>query len=127
MSNNDSTTNLKTILRWLARIGTIISAVILAAFIFGGDEQLPKLREWLGLVFFPGGVLLGMALGWKSELIGGVVTVLSLLAFYAMQLLQAGNLPEGPWFFVFASPGFLFLAAWFAGQFANAQGTTSSG
>lgn len=114
------------LLRWIARIGSLVSAAILMAFIFGGNERLPNLQEWMGLIFFPGGVLLGMALGWKNELIGGVVTVLSLLAFYATQMLHAGNLPSGPWFLIFASPGILFLIAWFADKYTSNSSSVAS-
>ncbi len=114
------------LLRWIARIGSIVSAAILMAFIFGGNERLPQQQEWLQLIFFPGGILLGMALGWKNELIGGVVTVLSLLAFYAMQLVNAGNLPSGPWFLIFASPGILFLIAWFADKYTSNSSSVAS-
>lgn len=114
------------LLRWVARIGSIVCAAVLMAFIFGGNERLPQQEEWLQLAFFPGGILLGMALGWKNELLGGVVTVLSLLAFYAMQLIQAGNLPAGPWFFIFASPGILFLVAWFAEKLSSQSSSALS-
>jgi hypothetical protein len=114
------------LLRWIARIGSLVSAGVLMAFIFGGNERLPNFQEWMGLIFFPGGVLLGMALGWKNELLGGVVTVLSLLAFYAMQLIQAGNFPGGPWFLMFASPGILFLVAWFADKYTSNSSSVAS-
>ena len=126
MTKERSTNTLFLLLRWIARIGSIVSAAVLFAFIFGGNERLPQQQEWLQLAFFPGGVLLGMALGWKNELIGGIVTVLSLMAFYAMQLIQGGSLPNGPWFFIFASPGLVFLLAWFADQFTNPSGSTAS-
>ena len=114
------------LLRWCARIGSIVSAVVLMAFIFGGNERLPNQQEWLQLIFFPGGILLGMAWGWKNELLGGVVTAISLLTFYAMQMIQAGNFPSGPWFFVFASPGILFLIAWFAEKFTSQSSSALS-
>ena len=126
MSKKGETNSVALSLRWIARIGSIVSAAILFAFMFGGNERLPQQEEWLLLTFFPGGVLLGMAIGWKNEVVGGVVTVLSLLAFYAMQLIQAGNLPSGPWFLIFASPGILFLIAWFTEKFADQSSSVAS-
>ena len=126
MSNKEIRRPFPRLLRWVARIGSIVSAAVLMAFIFGGNERLPNQQEWLQLAFFPGGILLGMALGWKNELMGGVVTVLSLLMFYVMQMIQAGNLPSGPWFFIFSSPGILFLIAWFAEKFSNQSNSALS-
>ena len=100
------------IVRWIARIGSVVSAGLLMAFMFGGSERPPNLQESVGLLFFPGGVLLGMAVAWKYELIGSLVAVASLVAFYVMQLLVAGRLPSGPYYFLFSLPGFLFLIAW---------------
>ena len=97
------------VLRWIARIGSIASIGLLMAFLFGGNETLPKFnKEAVGLVFFPLGVICGMLLGWRNELLGGIVTVASLLAFYGWHFLHAGGLPGGPYFVIFAFPGLLF-------------------
>ena len=119
MSKQNATNNFALLFRWVARIGSIVSAAVIFAFLFGGNERLPQSEEWFQLAFFPGGILLGMALGWKNELVGGVVTIISLFGFYAMQFLQSGSIPVGPWFFIFASPGILFLFAWIADRLAN--------
>ena len=39
-------------------------------------------RQWVGFLFFPVGTILGMLLSWWREVLGGVVTVYSLLGFY---------------------------------------------
>jgi hypothetical protein len=64
------------------------------------------------LVFFPIGVIAGMAVAWVREGLGGAITVFSLIAFYLMHLLFSGGFPRGWAFVAFASPGFLFLAHW---------------
>ena len=109
MSTKSSQNIVTASIRWLARIGSLVSIAILLMFLFGGNEKLPNLMETIGLVFFPFGIMVGMAIGWKNELFGGVVTVLSLAAFYAGHFLTAGNLPSGPYFILFALPGILFL------------------
>ncbi len=86
-------------------------------FLFGGGDlsDLSKLtfREWIGLFFYPLDVVVGMILGWFRPAVGGTVTVGSLLGFYLVHLLLWGDLPGGPFFVLFASPGFLFLLlAW---------------
>jgi hypothetical protein len=105
-----------TILRWLARILSIASIVILLLFLFGeGDFSeigAITVREWLLVLCFPGGVVLGMIIGWWREGIGGALTAGSLLIFYGATLGLYGSLPSGPWFLLFALPGLLFLACW---------------
>jgi len=99
--------------RWTARLGSIASLLLLSAFIFGPNEadKWPTAQEWAGLAFFPGGVVVGMLLGWWKERLGGAVTVASRAGFYAWLFLTSGRIWAGPWFFVFAAPGFLFLLA----------------
>lgn len=99
--------------RWAARVGSIASLLLLSSFIFGPNEadKWPTAQEWAGLAFFPGGVAAGMLLGWWKERLGGAVTVASLAGFYAWLFLTSGRIWAGPWFFVFAAPGFLFLLA----------------
>jgi hypothetical protein len=66
-------------------------------------------REWILFGFFPGGVCLGEALAWRWEGWGGVLTVGSLAAFYALHRLWWGYFPHGFAFLTLAGPGFLFL------------------
>jgi hypothetical protein len=103
------------VIRWTARILSIISTTLLLLFMFGGREafDVSKLtaREWLGLAFFPFGVIVGFVVAWWKEGLGGGITVLSLLAFYLVFALLWNRGFPGWWFLVFAFPGLLFLAA----------------
>jgi hypothetical protein len=85
----------------------------LLLFVFGGRETLKVSgRQWLALVFFPLGIVVGFVVAWWKEGLGGGITVASLLIFYLIFVwLLGGNLARGVWFLVFAIPGFLFLAA----------------
>lgn len=100
------------ILRWTARILSAASLLLLLAFIFGEDGIKPSrvaAQEWVGLLFFPFGVGLGLIVGWWNEKLGGLITVASLLAFYLIYGgLVRGSMALGWYFVVFASPGFLF-------------------
>ncbi len=103
-----------TSVRWVARIGSIASGTLLLAFVFG-EGVTPALLtpgEWLGLALFPGGVILGMVIGWRYEGWGGAITLVSLFAFYALDYALSGTLPQGPYFFAFALPGLLFGVSW---------------
>ena len=98
-------------LRWLARLGSLVSLSILLLFLFGEEIDLEQLSyaEWIGLFFFPFGVTLGMLLAWRWETTGGAITVLSLIAFYTVMYAERGYFPEGVWFMLFALPGLIFL------------------
>jgi hypothetical protein len=99
------------VLRWVARVWSIASIVLVGLF-FVGEPFNPRGGEWLGLIFFPLGVCLGMVAAWWKESLGGFVTVASLAAFYGVNWATVGRLPAGWAFLAFAAPGFLFVASW---------------
>jgi hypothetical protein len=106
-------------LRWTARILAGLSAgLILTIFIGEGiDDGIEPLfhltvREKLMFVAF-GTVWVGLILGWKSELWGGILILGGTIAFHLLDYAFSGNFPRGPFFLIFASPGVLFLLyAW---------------
>ena len=103
-----------TAVRWAARIGSLISIGLLLAFVFGegGDPAALAPLDWLGLALFPGGVILGMLVGFWREGWGGAMTLVSILAFYGLQFALSGRLPGGPYFLAFALPGLFFGVSW---------------
>ncbi len=98
-----------TIMCWVGRVWSIASLAFVGAFLIG--EGLPPLD--LRHMFFPFGILLGLILAWRLEKTGGVVATLSLLLFYVIHFAESGRLPGGPWFFLIAAPGFLFICCGF--------------
>jgi hypothetical protein len=108
------------IFRRIARVWSLLSiAFVLMTFIgelFDPSGPAPTSVEWVGLAFFPIGVVIGLILAWRWEGIGGATAVLSLLAFYIWDLIRSGDLPGGPFFFLVAAPGFLFLANWYSSR-----------
>jgi hypothetical protein len=103
--------NARTALLWAARLLSLVSGALLLAFLGPGEAMRPTPAQIVGLAFFPGGVLLGFALGWWRPALGGVVALASLAAFYAWHVATAGRWPGGPWFLLFSSPALLFFAA----------------
>ena len=102
------------VIELLARVGSIASITLLL-MLFAGEGLHPSQvtsRQWVGLFFFPIGVMIGMAIAWWKEGLGAAITLGSLLVFY----LVYGYLMRyhiGGWaFVVFASPAFLFLLHW---------------
>jgi hypothetical protein len=102
------------IIRWTARIWAVASLLFLSAFIFGDGERSgnwPTIPQWIGLAFFPTGIIVGLLIAFQKELLGGGITVLSLIGFYVWHFVVAGQLAAGPWFALLAAPGFLFVLA----------------
>jgi hypothetical protein len=100
------------LVRWTARILALLIVGTLAMFIFGNEGVTTSITptELVGLLFFPLGVAVGSLIGWRNELIGGLVSVGSLAAFYLVfGLGLTGRFPGGFYFLIFSIPGFLFL------------------
>ena len=105
---------LTNLIRWAARILSLVSVGMVMLFIIGEgfDIARVKLSEWLLFLFFPFGISIGMILAWWQEGIGGTITVGSLVMFYVVHFAIAGMFPHGWAFLVFTIPGFLFLLYW---------------
>ncbi|MBZ5538333.1 MAG: hypothetical protein LAO31_20465 [Acidobacteriia bacterium] len=92
---------------------------LLLLFVVGEGINPTTRTEWLGLLFFPFGICVGMILGWWREGLGGSITVGSLLVFYLIHLASAHTLPKGWAWLAFAAPGFLFLLCWYRSRKAS--------
>ncbi len=102
--------HIETILRWTARIWGIATFLVIIAFVAGGAESMrPTASEAVGLLLFPVGTLVGLALAWWREGLGGLVTVASLALFYVWIVIRGGHIPSSPYFLLLAAPGFLHL------------------
>jgi len=116
------------LVEFLARVSSVISITLLL-LLFQAEALHPSQvapREWFGLVFFPIGVIVGLAIAWWKEGLGVSITLGSLLAFYFVYgyLLQYHL---GGWAFVmFASPAFLFFFHWALGRVSHNRSSTLS-
>ena len=102
------------LIEMLARVGSIVSITLLL-MLFAGEGLHPSQvapREWIGLFFFPFGVMVGMAIAWWKEGLGAAITLASLLGLYLVYGYFMSYHIAGWVFIVFASPGFLFLLHW---------------
>lgn len=110
-------------LRWIARAGSLLSIGLILLFFIGEGFHPTKVapKEWIGLAFFPLGVVVGMIVAWWKEDLGASISLLS-LAFYGVYGLLLGSHVHGWAFIVFASPSFLFLlySIMSRGKFAEA-------
>jgi hypothetical protein len=104
--------------RWCARAGGAIVVIAWLALVIlemaRPDVGMPAIAAYyqaaaLALVF------VGYALGWRKELVGGLLAMIGTGAFFAVHLLTIG---ERPWFGAiwFAAPGVLYVLAWIYDQ-----------
>jgi hypothetical protein len=104
------------LIRWTARIFSLVVIIFLILFAIGGSEFTRSITEsgwaWAGLLFFPLGTSVGMLLSWWREGLGAAVTAGSLVIFYLINYLGWGTFPSGPFFLLFSAPGFLFGISW---------------
>ena len=105
------------VFRWIARIwAALMVAFVLFMFISHivedglGPEFNLTLRESLMMGSFVISVL-GLALGWKWERLGGILSIVGMAAFYIFDYAFSGSFPQGPTFLIIAFPGVLFLLA----------------
>jgi hypothetical protein len=100
------------LLKWMARAGSVICLATAIVFLgsVGFDPNQIKPLEWLGLLFFPVGVLAGEIVAWRWEGWGSLTSILSLAVFYLIY----GAWASGDWWrdlaiLIFSAPAFLFL------------------
>lgn len=116
MDPNQKTTRGTRILRWTARVLSLVSIGFLLLFFFGEADFSQPLQlspqEWVLVAFFPFGVVAGVVLGWWREGAGSLASIAALLGFYTADLVFTGTFPGGPFFLLFTLPGFLFGIIW---------------
>lgn len=99
-------------LRWAARLLSIGSIAFILLFVFGEGSGWLSVgaKDLVGLVFFPFGLMLGLVLGWRRELAGGIIAVGSIALFYLVYGLAINQaIFQGWWFLLLSLPGGVFL------------------
>ena len=117
---NEKSSHLPSRIRRIARICTILYFAILIGIIIleilnphGGAGWRP--RDLVLAAFIPIGAFSGMVLAWRWEGLGGVLTTLSVVAFYLAMCFLDGSLPRVGVFGMLIPlliPGVLFLISW---------------
>jgi hypothetical protein len=108
----ENETTVEYLLRAVARGASIVCLAIILLFFLGEDFALGTLsvEEWIGFAFFPVGVLIGLVLAWREELIGGVITLASVAGFYLVYGWVLNSTLRMGWAFLpFLLPGILFV------------------
>src|SRR5438132_2403332 len=66
--NINSKLNITTLsLRWTARAASLLSIGIILLFFVGFNPGSVRPGEWVGLAFFPAGVVIGMIVAWWKD------------------------------------------------------------
>ena len=99
------------ILRWIARIGGLVSVGLVAALFI--RERIDPLQMPVGdlivLRCLPALVAIGLLAGWRREFAGGALAVGGWIAFLGAHRFLFGTFPKGWVFTALAAPGFLLL------------------
>jgi hypothetical protein len=105
------------IIRWIARIWTI-PVVILALLAVLTSEQntISDPEHWLSSFFLVmwGIAVLGLVIGWRWELAGGLITIVTLVMRDTLYIIMGGTWVENILFVwvPLIPPAVLFLIAW---------------
>ena len=102
-------------LRLTARVFAVACLALLFLLILGENLDYwlkAPLNELIGALLFPVGLIIGMLVAWRRELLGGAIALGSVAAFYIIYGLILNSILTGLgwWFIFFAIPGALFLA-----------------
>ena len=117
MNESKNQNRFVTIIRWIARIWSILSLAFLLLFfgasIFSSIGTATFIfKDVLQFVFFPIGLAIGLILAWKWEGLGGIIAIASIIAFHLQMLVTHGKLDLGLFFELLAAPGILFILYW---------------
>jgi hypothetical protein len=118
-----------TVLKWIARFTGSASFGLLTLFVaslIATGEMKPESSEGIGLICFPGGVMLGFAVAMWREKTGATIAMVGCATFYLWHFLDSGDLPDGIYFLLFTSPAVLFLiSGWLRGSSVGREATSS--
>jgi hypothetical protein len=99
------------VVRWTARaLGTFIAGILLMFMI--GEHYNPftmQLRDAIHTLLMPVGVVVGLALAWRWEQLGGALATGGMTGWYLFETVKSGRLTTGWYFALILLPGLLFL------------------
>jgi hypothetical protein len=113
-----STSSLHLLVRWAARVTSLLLFGLVVVIVIGQggppnifSQPTPVQLEFIAM----GLMLLGFAVGWVREGLGGLLVLLGLAAFNAVEL-AVNSRPALGAFPLFAVPGVLFLVSALLGR-----------
>jgi len=117
MSSTTKTERKLKIIRWVARIWTIPVVILaLVAVLTPGLNVNADPNQWLSSFFLVmwGIAVLGLVIGWRWELLGGLITIVTLVMRDTLYIIMGGTWVENILFvwLPLVPPAILFLIAW---------------
>jgi hypothetical protein len=105
------------LMRWLARVSSLLSTALLLLFVLGEPFQVSPITasQWIAFALFPVGLVIGFAVAWWREIPGAAISIASV---FVLCLIYVRDLNKSWAFFAFALPALLFLAS---GLFSRVQ------
>lgn len=101
------------ILRWSSRITGLVQAGLIVLFAIGerfDPRQLTLTTGVMSLALIA--ALAGMLLLWRWELVGGLVVLIGVTAFYIVNFVVSGKWPSGWILSLFFLSGVLAVVSW---------------
>ena len=117
MTNLKNKIEFVTIIRWIARIWSILSLAFLLLF-FGASifsssgTDTFTFKDVFQFVFFPIGLTIGLIIAWKWEGLGGIIAIGSIIAFHLQMLITHGKPDFVLLIELLVAPGILFILYW---------------
>ena len=114
------------IIKWIARIWSILSLAFLLLF-FGahifssGGTDTFAFKDLFQFVFFPIGLTIGLIIAWKREGLGGIIAIASIIGFHLQMLVKHWKPDFGIFFELLAAPGILFILYWILSRKRNVE------
>ncbi len=99
-------------LRWITRVvsSVFIIGVIIVLVGEGVGESKIASSDWLRFFYFPLGVILGFIVGWKYELVGGLISIVSLaMYFFVYSIRISEQIPNFAVLGIFLFPAILYV------------------
>jgi hypothetical protein len=114
------------IIRWVARIWTIPVVILALIAVLNPNpgatgEEVPWLSSFFLIMYAI--AVLGLVIGWRWELVGGLLTIVTLVMRDTLYLIMLGNWVENLIFvwIPLVPPAVLFLLAWRMEKIAKGQ------
>ncbi len=110
-SLNISSSSLLSVIRYIARLFSILLIVLVVMLSIGEGLPNPVTLSSVELLLFASLLimLVGLVLSWQKEDTGGIITILGFILFFIVNSVSSGSLRLGFFFLLFPLTGILFV------------------
>ncbi|MEE9430890.1 MAG: hypothetical protein V3V16_07625 [Melioribacteraceae bacterium] len=110
-SLNISANNLLSVIRYIARLFSILLIVLIVTLSIGEGLPNPVTLSTAEILLFVSLLimLVGLVLSWQREHVGGLLIILGFILFFIVNSVSSGSLRLGFFFLLFPLTGILFV------------------